>query len=155
MRRECNLDKVLEITCVGLNQIDSPRRQNFSNNFNTNVKPNNTDHDNTSLWIKYLPNDWDSFVIEFMHRFLRIRGEREFPFPAIPGNTGLPFPFPKIGNDFFIPVPIPKSWESHFSFLVLFPNVGNAIFHYRSQYLGMGWVIPVPKIQKSFPLPPA
>ena len=37
---------------------------------------------------------------------MRLRAEREFPFPAIPGNTGLPFPFPKIGNDFFIPVPV-------------------------------------------------
>ena len=52
-----------------------------------------------------------------------VRGEREFPFPAIPGNTGLPFPFPKIGNYFFIPVPVPKSWECYFSFP--FPKFGN------------------------------
>ena len=39
------------------------------------------------------------------------RGEREFPFPTIPGNTSLPFPFPKVGNGFFIPIPVPKSWE--------------------------------------------
>ena len=32
------------------------------------------------------------------------RGEREFPFPTILGNTGLPFPLPKFGNEFFIPV---------------------------------------------------
>ena len=51
------------------------------------------------------------------------RGEREFPFPAIPGNTGLPFPFPKIGNDFFIPVP--KNWECYFSFPFPFPKFGN------------------------------
>jgi hypothetical protein len=43
--------------------------------------------------------------------FIRIRGEREFPFPTIPGNTSLPFPFPKAGNGFFIPIPVPKSWE--------------------------------------------
>ena len=42
---------------------------------------------------------------------IRGRGEREFPFPTIPGNTSLPFPFPKVGNGFFIPIPVPKSWE--------------------------------------------
>ena len=41
--------KVLEITCVGLNQIDSRRCGNFSNNFNTNVKPNNIKHDTKPL----------------------------------------------------------------------------------------------------------
>ena len=68
-----------------------------------------------------------------------IRGEREFPFPAIPGNTGLPFPFPKIGHDFFIPVP--KSWECYFSFPFPFPKFGNAIFHSRSRY--REWIIKV------------
>ena len=50
------------------------------------------------------------------------RGEREFPFPTIPGTTSLQFPFPKIGNDFFIPIPVPKSWECYFSFP--FPKFG-------------------------------
>ena len=59
---------------------------------------------------------------------LQARGEREFPFPAIPGNTSLPFPFPKIGNDFFILVPVPKGWECYFSFPFPFPKFGNAIF---------------------------
>ena len=42
------------------------------------------------------------------------------------------------------------------SFLFPFPKVGNAIFHSRSQKLGIGWAIPVPvpKVQKSFPLTP-
>ena len=60
----------------------------------------------------------------------RCRGEREFPFPTIPGNTSLPFPFPKVGNGFFIPIPVPKSWEYNCSFP--FPKVGNAILHSRS-----------------------
>ena len=38
------LDKVFKMTCVGLNQIE-PSRGNFSNNFNTNVKPDNVDVD--------------------------------------------------------------------------------------------------------------
>ena len=67
------------------------------------------------------------------------RGEREFSFPTIPGNTGLPFPFPKIGIDFFIPVP--KSWEYYFSFPFPFPKFGNAIFHSRSRY--REWLIKV------------
>ena len=71
----------------------------------------------------------------------RHRGEREFPFPAIPGNTGLPFPFPKIGNDFFIPIPVPKSWECNFSFPFPFPKFGNTIFHSRSRY--REWIIKV------------
>ena len=70
-----------------------------------------------------------------------LRGEREFPFPAIPGNTGLPFPFPKIGNDFFIPIPVPKSWECYFSFPFPFPKFGNAIFHSRCRY--REWTIKV------------
>ena len=57
------------------------------------------------------------------------RGEREFPFLTIPGNTGLPFPFPKYGNEFF---------------------------HSRSQKLGMQFSIhvPVSKIREcNFPFP--
>ena len=69
------------------------------------------------------------------------RAEREFPFPAIPGNTGLPFPFPKIGNDFFIPVPVPKSWECYFSFPFPFPKFGNAILYSRSHY--REWIVRV------------
>ena len=42
---------------------------------------------------------------------VHIRGEQEFPFQTIPGNTSLTFPFPKVGNGFFIPIPVPKSWE--------------------------------------------
>ena len=34
------------------------------------------------------------------------KGEREFPFPVIPGNTGLQFPFPKFA------VPVPKVKKS-------------------------------------------
>ena len=64
--------------------------------------------------------------------FLDIRGEREFPFPTIPGNTSLPFPFPKVGNGFFIPIPVPKSWEWNSSFPFPFPIVGNVILHSRS-----------------------
>ena len=67
------------------------------------------------------------------------RGEREFPFPTIPGNTGLPFPFPKFGNEFFIPVPVPKSWECNFLFPFPFPKFGNVIFHSRSHY--QEWII--------------
>ena len=63
----------------------------------------------------------------------RSRGEREFPFPIIPGNTGLPFPFPKFGNEFFIPVPVPKNWECYFPFPFPFPQFGNAIFCSRSR----------------------
>jgi len=70
---------------------------------------------------------------------LQTRGEREFPFPTIPGNTGLPFPFPKFGNDFFIPVPVPKSWECNFLFPFPFPKFGNVIFHSRSHY--REWII--------------
>ena len=62
-----------------------------------------------------------------MKNFWPLRGEREFPFPAIPRNTGLPLPFPKIVNDFFIPVPVPKSWKCYFSFPFQFPKFGNAI----------------------------
>ena len=60
------------------------------------------------------------------------RGEREFPFPTIPGNTGLPFPFPNLGMSFSFPFP--------------FPKVGNAFFdsRSRSQNLGMQFSIPVP-----------
>ena len=35
-----------------------------------------------------------------------IRGEREFPFPVIPGKTSLKFPFPSRGILFF-PFPFP------------------------------------------------
>ena len=70
---------------------------------------------------------------------LHVRGEREFPFPTIPGNTGLPFPFPKFGNEFFIPVPVPKSWECNFLFPFPFPKFGNVIFHSRSHY--REWII--------------
>ena len=65
--------------------------------------------------------------------YRRGRGEREFPFPTIPGNTSLPFPFPKFGNEFFIPVPVPKSWECYFPFPFPFPKFGNAIFHSRTR----------------------
>ena len=43
-----------------------------------------------------------------------------------------------------------------FSFPFPFPKVGNAIFHSRSQSLGMGWAIPipVPKCQKVIPAHP-
>ena len=66
------------------------------------------------------------------HSDLTTRGEREFPFPTIFGNTGLRFPFPKFGNEFFIPVPVPKSWECFFD------------SRSRSQNLGMQFSIPVP-----------
>ena len=74
------------------------------------------------------------FWVKTIHLFWGIlfRGEREFPFPTIPGNTSLPFPFPKVGNGFFIPIPAPKSWEWNSSFLFPFPIVGNAILHSRS-----------------------
>ena len=69
---------------------------------------------------------WGGVVQTWFEVVLWSRGEREFPFPTIPGNTGLPFPFPKFGNEFFIPVPVPKSWECYFLFP--FPKFGNAIF---------------------------
>ena len=87
------------------------------------------------------------------------RGEREFPFPAFPGNTGLRFPFPKIGNDFSfpfpfpkvgnafsIPVPVPKIWECNLPFL--FPligmdyHVGNRMgMEFKSWDLEGSWLI--------------
>ena len=68
------------------------------------------------------PGGWD------LKKVKQDRGEREFPFPTIFGNTGLRFPFPKFGNEFFVPVP--KSWE--------------CFFDSRSQNLGMQFSIPVP-----------
>ena len=64
------------------------------------------------------------------------RGEREFRFPNIPGNTGLPFPFPKFGNT--ILHSRSHSQKLGMKFSVPFPKVGNAIYHSRSQSLGMG-----------------
>ena len=74
---------------------------------------------------------------------LTVRGEREFSFATIPGNTG---PVPKnwawnfhsrsrsqkLGMQFIIPIPVPKVWEWAEPFPFPFPNV-----------------------QKSFPLTPA
>ena len=77
---------------------------------------------------------WSNFV-------MWSRGEREFPFPTIPGITGVLFPFPKIGNDFFIPVPVPKSWDWHFSVLFPITKFGNAIFRSHSRY--REWIIKV------------
>ena len=42
------------------------------------------------------------------------RGEREFPFPAIFGNTGLPFPPRKSVTEFSICILVPKIWEWNF-----------------------------------------
>ena len=60
------------------------------------------------------------------------RGERKFPFPTIPRNTGLLFPFP------IIPV------NNNVSFLS--PKVRNGNVHSRSQKLGMEFSFPFPKV---------
>ena len=44
------------------------------------------------------------------------RGEREFPFPAIFGNTGLPFPSRKSGMKFSTPIPVPEKGEWNFHY---------------------------------------
>ena len=56
------------------------------------------------------------------------RGEREFQFPTIPGNTSVQ----KLGMIFSFPFPLQE--------------VGNDIFHFRScsQNLGMQFSIPIP-----------
>ena len=36
------------------------------------------------------------------------RGELEFPFPAIFGNTCHPFPSRKLGMEFSTPIPVPE-----------------------------------------------
>ena len=56
---------------------------------------------------KNVKNAWVDIILLPSGSLFRdpgLRGEREFPFPTIPGNTGLPFPFPKFGNEFFIPI---------------------------------------------------
>ena len=63
-------------------------------------------HCGVSVWGIWRYNDayeryWQSLGKLFVIKVLSTRGEREFPFPTIPGNSGLPFPFPKIGNEIF------------------------------------------------------
>ena len=60
------------------------------------------------------------------------RGEREFPFPAIFGNTTLLFPSRKSGMEFSTLIPVPENWEWNFPLTFPFPKIGNGIFHSHS-----------------------
>ena len=79
---------------------------------------------------------------------------REFPIPGIPDpgnsrpesrewNFSLSFPFPKMGMEFFTLIPVPEN--------------GNGVlwnFHSRSRKWewNLPFHVPVPEVQKSFPL---
>jgi len=56
---------------------------------------------------------------------LQNRGEREFPFPIIPGNTGLQFPSRNLGREFSTRIPVPE--------------IGNGIFHLHSRSRNWEW----------------
>ena len=85
------------------------------------------------------------------------RGEREFPFLVIHSREYRP------------PIPVPENCELNFPIAFLFSEIWNGIFHLHSHSrqlgkefytripipeMGMEFAVPVPKVQKSFPLTP-
>ena len=69
----------------------------------------------------------DDILIGHIAESTRGRGEREFPFPAIPGNTSLKFPFPCY---FVISLPVPgkrKFWPGIRTGLTLYAVLRMAV----------------------------